>query len=80
MFVAERYTHRLESSDLFIGAAEWSHVIHRESSVLLEEGAVQAPVRPLRDPLESPVLGRLEVDGSRPVIAEVLCVDTTLRS
>jgi hypothetical protein len=64
--------YRLHDGHFLVAAAEGPHVVDGQAAVLLEEGAVQAPVGHLWDALEGAVLGRSEVDGRGPVVAEVL--------
>ena len=67
-----RSTYGLEHCSLLVAATERPHVVDGQPSFLLQQGAVQATVCHLRNAPECAVLGRLEVDGCGPVVAEVL--------
>ena len=68
----EWMAYRLEHGGLLVASAKGPHVVDGDAGVLLHQGSVETAVCHLRDSPEGAVLGRLEIDGRRPVVTKIL--------
>jgi len=65
-------THRLEDGSLLVAATKWPHVVHGNTTLLLEKRSIQATVGHLGNPLICAIFGRFEEERGGPVVAEIL--------
>lgn len=65
-------TYSRHDLDFLVRPTERSHIINRNPTILLEQRAIQHPIRHLRDTFKRSILRRLEVYRRRPVVAEIL--------
>ena len=67
-------TYWLKACDLHIATAEGQHVVNSNATILIHSLAILLRVRHLWHSFICTILGGLEIDGSCPVVAEVVGV------